>query len=61
MLLYLSVKSDEIPFTGFLVMDDTRFVCDKPMTFDCDLDLVHGNLNFVHDTTSHVALSFCEV
>ena len=42
-------------------MADTRFVSDKPLTFNCDLDLGHGgDLNFVCDTT-HFALSFCEV
>ena len=40
---------------------DTEFVNDKLLTLDCDLDLGHGNLNFVHDTPSHFALSFCEV
>ena len=42
-------------------MGDTRFVSDKLMTFDCDLDLGYGNLNFVCHTPSHFALSFCEV
>ena len=41
-------------------MADTQFVSDKHMTFDCNLDLGGGNLNFVHDTPSHFALSFCE-
>ena len=26
-------------------MADTQFVGDKPLTFDCDLDLGHWNLN----------------
>ena len=43
------------------VMADTRFVCDKPMTFNCHHDLGRGNLNFVRDTSSYFALSFCEV
>ena len=57
-------------------MADTRLVSDKPLTFDCDLDLghgnlkfvcyilshfAHGNLHFVHETSFHFALSFCEV
>ena len=42
-------------------MADTRFVSDKPLTLDCDLDLGHGNLNFVRDTPSHIALSYYEV
>ena len=42
-------------------MADTQFVKDKPMTFDCDLDLGHGNINFVCDTPSHFALLFFEV
>ena len=42
-------------------MADTRFVSDNPLTLDCDLDLSRGNLHFVRDTTSHFALSFCEV
>ena len=50
-----------IPFIGFLVMADTRFVSDKPLTFNCDLDLGPGNLNFVHSTPLKFALSFCEV
>ena len=33
-------------------MADRRFVSDKPLTFDSDLDLGHGNLNFEHDTPS---------
>ena len=41
-LLYLSLIFYKIPFIGFLFMADTSFVSDKPMTFDCDLDL--GNL-----------------
>ena len=36
-------------------------VNDKSLTFDCDLDFGRGNLNFVHDTPSHFALSFCRV
>ena len=40
---------------------DTRFVNNKPLTLDCDLDLGRGNLNFVCDTPSHFALSSCEV
>ena len=42
-------------------MADSRFVSDKHLTFDCDLDLGHGDLNFVGDTPSHFSLSFCEV
>ena len=42
-------------------MDGTRFVSEKQLTFDCDLDLGRGNLNFVRDTPSHFALSFSEV
>ena len=38
-------------------MADSRFVCEKPLTFDCDLDLDLGNLNFVCDTLSHFVLS----
>ena len=60
-LLYLSVKFDSSPFIAFLVMADTRFVSDKPLTLDYDLDLGLGNLNSVCDTTSHFALSICEV
>ena len=37
-------------------MADKRFVSDKPMTFNCDLELDRGNLNFVHDTPYHFAL-----
>ena len=37
-------------------MADTRFVSDIPITFNCDLDLDRGNLNFVRDTPSHLAL-----
>ena len=42
-------------------MTDTLFVADKPLTFDCDLDLGHGNINLVRDTPSYFALSFCEI
>ena len=42
-------------------MADTRFVSVKPWTLDCDLDLGHGNLNFVRDTPAHITLSFCKV
>ena len=31
-------------------MADTRFVSDKHLIFDCDLDLGYGNLNVVPDT-----------
>ena len=41
-------------------MADIRFVSDKPLAFDSDLDLGSGNLNFERDTP-HFALSFCEV
>ena len=40
-------------------MADTLFVGDKPLTFDCDLDLGTGNLNFVYNTPSHFVISFC--
>ena len=40
---------------------DTQLVSNKSLTVDCDLDLSRGNLNFVGDTLSHFALSFCEV
>ena len=40
---------------------DTQFVNDKPLTLDCDVDLGHGNLNFVCNTPSHFVLSFCEI
>ena len=33
-------------------MADTQSVSDKPMTFNCDLDLDHRNLNFVCDSPS---------
>ena len=42
-------------------MADTRFVSDKRLTIDCDLELGRGNLNFVRDISSHFALSSCEV
>ena len=41
-------------------MADTRFVSEKPLTFDCDLEFGRGNLNFVRDTLSNFALCFCE-
>ena len=40
---------------------DTRFVNDKPLTLDCDLDLGCGILNFVRDTPSYFVLSLCEI
>ena len=43
------------------VMADTGYVSDKPLTFDCDPDLGHGNQNFGYDTPSYFALPFCEV
>ena len=33
----------------YLVMADSRFVGNKPLIFDCDFNLCHGNLNFVRD------------
>ena len=42
-------------------MAATGFVSDRPLSLDCDLDLCHGNLNFVCDIPSHFALSFSEV
>ena len=42
-------------------MTDTRFVNNKPLTFDCDLDFGCENLNFVRDTPAYFALSFCQV
>ena len=38
---------------------DTWFVRDESITYD--LDLGHGNLNFVLDTFSHYALPLCEI
>ena len=38
----------------------TRLVNDKPLTFNGDLDLGRGNLNFVRDTPSQFALPLCE-
>ena len=35
-------------------MAATLFLKDKPLTFDCDLDLGRGNLNFVRDTSHFV-------
>ena len=58
-LLYLSVKLIKFPLLVFGVMADTRFVSDKPLTFDSDLDL--GNLTFEVNTPSHFALFFCAV
>ena len=52
---------DSIPFIGFSVMADTRFVSVKPLTLDCDLDLGRGNINFVRDTPSYFALSFYKI
>ena len=40
---------------------DSQNVSNKSLTFDCDLNLGHRNPNFVRDTPSHFALSFCEV
>ena len=37
-------------------MADTLFVSDKPMIFNCDLDLGRGNLNSEHNTPSHFAV-----
>ena len=42
-------------------MADKQFLSDKPLIFDCDLDPGRGNLHFVHNPPSYVALSFCEV
>ena len=42
-------------------MAEAQFVSDKPLTFDCDLDLGRENLNSVCDIPSYFALSFCEV
>ena len=39
----------------------TQFVNDLFLTFNCNLDLGHGNLNFVYDTSSNFVLPFCEV
>ena len=40
---------------------DTRFVSDKPLTFDSDLDFGRGILNSVRDTPFYFALPFCGV
>ena len=37
-------------------MADKGFVRNKPLTFDFEIDLDSGNLNFVHDTPSHFAI-----
>ena len=42
-------------------MADKGFVSDKPLTFNCDLDLGCGNLSFVRYNPSYFALSFREV
>ena len=59
-MLYHCVKFDLIHFSSFWVIVDTHFVRDKYLTFNWDLDLGCGNLNFVRHT-SHFALSFYEV
>ena len=47
-------------------MADKRFVSDKPLIFDSDLDIGldpncdFDNLNFVRDTPSYFGLPFCE-
>ena len=30
-------------------------ICETSLTFNCDLNLGHGNLNFVFDTSSYFA------
>ena len=55
------MKVNEIFFICFSEMADTLFVSEKPLTFDCDLDLGRGNLIFVRDIPSHFSLSFCEI
>ena len=56
------MKFDQITIIVFSVMADTRFVSDKPLTLDCDLDLGRGNLNaFYMQHTFSFTLSFCEV
>ena len=39
---------------------DTQFVGNTSFTFDCDLNLGRGKLNFVRNTP-HFVLSFCKV
>ena len=39
----------------------TRFARAGPLTYDCDLYLSRGNLNFAFDTPSHYALPLCEI
>ena len=53
----MPVKFDEICFSKFQVIADMIGLS----TPDCDLDLECGNLTLVCDTSSHYALSFCEV
>ena len=52
---------DKFLLLFFLVTAVTVIVSVKHLTFDCDLDLGSGTLNFVGDTPSHYAISFCEV
>ena len=59
-MLNLSVKFDLISFIVFSIMADKRFVSDKPMTFNCDLDLGSRNLNFVCNIPSYFAKPFYE-
>ena len=42
-------------------MADTRFLSDKPLIFDCDLNLGCEDLNFVRNIPSHFDLSFREI
>ena len=39
-------------------MAESRFVGDKSLTFNCDLNLGHGNLNSVCGIPSHFVLTF---
>ena len=57
-MVYHCVKFDLIHPSCLLVTVDTQFVCVKPLTFYCDLDLGRGNLNFVRDAPSHSALPY---
>ena len=40
---------------------ETKYVSNKFLTFDCDLDIGHGKLHFFHNTPSNFVLSFYEV
>ena len=60
-ILYLSVKFHDISFISLKVIAETQFKAQSDQRPDCGIDFGCRDLTLVHNSSSHYALSLCEV